>query len=232
MTDAILARRPDAIFVNSESSEYCQACCPDPRDRAHCRFENERRFLPARPDLRASRSATRMRGHLRDHGMVTRRSMPGSGAEGSGALDPRRRLLRMERAADRQPGPPARARRTVRLVRDREPILRALPAPDDAYRDQPHGRLGRPALAVAAVAQRPAAAHAGVPLVGFTWYSLTDQVDWDIALSRAIGNVEPGRPVRPQPRPAQRRPDLQEADRDAPRQAGVQILPGAEKVMA
>jgi hypothetical protein len=32
---------------------------------------------------------------------------------------------------------------------------------------------------------------AGVPLVGFTWYSLTDQVDWDIALTQAVGNVSP-----------------------------------------
>ncbi len=31
----------------------------------------------------------------------------------------------------------------------------------------------------------------GVPLVGFTWYSLTDQIDWDIGLSRAVGNVDP-----------------------------------------
>ena len=31
----------------------------------------------------------------------------------------------------------------------------------------------------------------GVPLVGFTWYSLTDQVDWDIALARPLGKVDP-----------------------------------------
>jgi hypothetical protein len=30
-----------------------------------------------------------------------------------------------------------------------------------------------------------------VPLVGFTWYSLTDQIDWGIGLSRSIGNVDP-----------------------------------------
>jgi hypothetical protein len=29
----------------------------------------------------------------------------------------------------------------------------------------------------------------GVPLVGFTWYSLTDQVDWDSALRVNNGNV-------------------------------------------
>ena len=31
----------------------------------------------------------------------------------------------------------------------------------------------------------------GVPIVGFTWYSLTDQVDWDSALCRNNGNVNP-----------------------------------------
>jgi hypothetical protein len=30
-----------------------------------------------------------------------------------------------------------------------------------------------------------------VPVVGFTWYSLTDQVDWDIALREPLGNVNP-----------------------------------------
>ena len=31
----------------------------------------------------------------------------------------------------------------------------------------------------------------GVPIVGFTWYSLTDQVDWDIALREDKGTVNP-----------------------------------------
>ncbi len=31
----------------------------------------------------------------------------------------------------------------------------------------------------------------GVPIVGFTWYSLTDQVDWDSALRETNGNVNP-----------------------------------------
>jgi len=33
--------------------------------------------------------------------------------------------------------------------------------------------------------------RSGVPIVGFTWYSLTDQVDWDIALREPLGNVNP-----------------------------------------
>jgi hypothetical protein len=31
----------------------------------------------------------------------------------------------------------------------------------------------------------------GIPIVGFTWYSLTDQVDWDNALREARGVVNP-----------------------------------------
>ncbi len=31
----------------------------------------------------------------------------------------------------------------------------------------------------------------GIPIVGFTWYSLTDQVDWDTALREHNGNVNP-----------------------------------------
>jgi hypothetical protein len=31
----------------------------------------------------------------------------------------------------------------------------------------------------------------GMPIVGFTWYSLTDQVDWDTALREDNGHVNP-----------------------------------------
>ena len=31
----------------------------------------------------------------------------------------------------------------------------------------------------------------GIPIVGFTWYSLTDQVDWDTALREDNGRVNP-----------------------------------------
>ncbi len=33
--------------------------------------------------------------------------------------------------------------------------------------------------------------YSGVPILGFTWYSLTDQVDWDTALRENNGNVNP-----------------------------------------
>ena len=31
----------------------------------------------------------------------------------------------------------------------------------------------------------------GIPIVGFTWYSLTDQVDWDVALRENNGTINP-----------------------------------------
>jgi beta-glucosidase/6-phospho-beta-glucosidase/beta-galactosidase len=32
---------------------------------------------------------------------------------------------------------------------------------------------------------------ADVPIIGFTWYSLTDQIDWDRAIERPLGVVDP-----------------------------------------
>ena len=31
----------------------------------------------------------------------------------------------------------------------------------------------------------------GIPIVGFTWYSLTDQIDWDTQLREQNGNLNP-----------------------------------------
>jgi beta-glucosidase/6-phospho-beta-glucosidase/beta-galactosidase len=31
----------------------------------------------------------------------------------------------------------------------------------------------------------------GIPIMGFTWYSLTDQIDWDVALRESRGTVNP-----------------------------------------
>ena len=39
--------------------------------------------------------------------------------------------------------------------------------------------------------ERPPPANVGILTVGFTWYSLTDQVDWETALREKNGNVNP-----------------------------------------
>ena len=68
MTDAILERRPDAIFINSESSEFYQPCCPDPEIQQRAELENERRFLPL--DLIfAHELSDKMKDYVRDNGM-------------------------------------------------------------------------------------------------------------------------------------------------------------------
>ena len=53
----------------------------------------------------------------------------------------------------------------------------------------------------------------GIPIVGFTWYSLTDQVDWDTRAARGQRPRQPARPVRPRPQDPAGRRGLQAADR-------------------
>src|SRR5205823_1639695 len=68
MTGAILSTRPDAVLINSESSEFYQPCCPDDDIERTAAFENERRFLPL--DLIYSHDVSpHMRDYLREHGV-------------------------------------------------------------------------------------------------------------------------------------------------------------------
>ena len=156
MMQAIAEERPDAVFVNSESGEFYQPCCPDPEIRRIAAFENERRFLPldllyARPVHESTcapiSSSTACRAE--EYAWFMAQDVRSRAILGC-------RLLRVEREAHRQPGACASARRAVRLVCHRRPVLPALSAADDAYRDQPHGCPRRAALALAAVAQCPA----------------------------------------------------------------------------
>ena len=67
----------------------------------------------------------------------------------------------------------------------------------------------------------------GVPVVGFTWYSLQDQVDWGIAMSKAEGNILPVGlfDLNRDPRPvAQAYKHLIEEFRDEPLLAGEDLL--------
>jgi beta-glucosidase/6-phospho-beta-glucosidase/beta-galactosidase len=190
MTDAILAVRPDAIFVNSESSEFCQACCPDPEIQRIAEFENERRFLPL--DLIYGHPISEgMRRHLRESGI--------SDADYAGVTAhevPRRSIIGVdyyewnERLIDSEGHPRALGELFGWYViashyydRYQRPMMHtetnrmdASDGPRWLWRQWHNVQLLR---------------SAGVPLVGFTWYSLTDQIDWDIALGRAVGSVDP-----------------------------------------
>lgn len=190
MTDAILAVRKDAVFVNSESSEFCQPCCPDPHVEQVARFENERRFLPL--DLiYAHEVSPEMRGYLRDQGMSDEQYLAFMRRE-----VPRRSIIGLdyyewnERLIDRDGHAKAlgelfgwsviarqywdRYRRT--LMHTETNRLDAADAPRWLWRQWHNVQLMR---------------STGVPLVGFTWYSLADQVDWNSGVTEAIGAIHP-----------------------------------------
>jgi beta-glucosidase/6-phospho-beta-glucosidase/beta-galactosidase len=187
---AIARVRPDAIFVNSESTEFYQACCPEPAIRRVAEFENERRFIgldllyavPVRADTYA---------YLLDHGM------PREEYEWFMSQDVgRRAILGLD------------------YYEWNEKLINSDGRPENlgelfgwyVIASQYHERYRRPLMHTET--NTPDAAEApgwlwrqwhnvqlirrnGVPVVGFTWYSLQDQVDWANGLRTAEGNVFP-----------------------------------------
>ena len=189
MSDAILRARPDAVFINSESSEFYQPCCPDPDIQDRAELENERRFLPL-DLLYAHEVSGRMLKCINEFGRSEeyRRFLARE--------VPRRTILGVdyyewnEKLIDQQGRKRAlgelfgwyvianqyweRYRRTMMHTETNR--IDASDAPRWLWRQWHNVQLLR---------------HAGVPLVGFTWYTVTDQVDWGIALREAIGRVDP-----------------------------------------
>jgi beta-glucosidase/6-phospho-beta-glucosidase/beta-galactosidase len=190
MSDALLERRPDAILINGESSEFYQPCCPDPEIEKIAKAANERRFLPL--DLIfAHKLSPDMHELLYAQGISTadiekreRRKVPRRSILGVDYYEWNERLI------DRE----GHARALGELFgwyviasqywqRYRRPMMHTETNKMDA-----HGAarwLWRQWHNVQLLAK------SGVPLVGFTWYSLTDQIDWSIGIAEAIGLVYP-----------------------------------------
>jgi len=190
MSDAILERRADAVFINSESSEFYQPCCPDPHVRQVAQAANERRFLPL--DLiYAHPLAPRM------HDLLLQQGVSQQDIDRLGSREvPRRSILGVdyyewnERLIDSHGQALALGELFGWYViasqyweRYRRPMMHtetnkmdAAGAPQWLWRQWHNVQLLR---------------QSGVPLVGFTWYSLTDQIDWSIAMSEALGIVYP-----------------------------------------
>jgi hypothetical protein len=190
MTNAILAVRPDAIFINSESSEFYQPCCPDEGIQGTAQFENERRFLPL--DLIYSHDvSSHMRDYLREHGVSDEQygwfmasKPPRRAALGLDYYEWNERLVSQDRRA-RALGELfgwyviasqywERYRRT--LMHTETNRQDADDAPRWLWRQWHNVQLLR--------------GH-GVPIIGFTWYSLTDQVDWNRGMEEPLGVVDP-----------------------------------------
>ncbi len=190
MGDAILKRRKDAILINSESSEFYQPCCPDPHVQEIARAANERRFLPL--DLIFAHPLSKPM-----HDLLCAQGISPDDIEKRGKRKvPRRSILGVdyyewnERLIDRQ----GHARALGELFgwyviadqywrRYRRPMMHTETNKMDA--DGAPRWLWRQWHNVQLLAK------SGVPLVGFTWYSLTDQIDWSIALAEPIGLVYP-----------------------------------------
>jgi beta-glucosidase/6-phospho-beta-glucosidase/beta-galactosidase len=187
--ETILAHRPDALFIQSESSEYFHAVSP--AAIAPAEMLNQQRFLSL--DLNYGRRVdSGMYEFLLDNGMTRdeyhfflgRRPAPLC-VMGSDYYVTNEHLVEAER-------PDPLRRRHLRLRRDHPAVSRPLPDPGDAHRDQP-GRGPHGDEAVMWLRKQWANAlrirNAGIPMLGFTWYSLTDQVDWDTALREENGHV-------------------------------------------
>jgi beta-glucosidase/6-phospho-beta-glucosidase/beta-galactosidase len=187
----ILKRRPDAIFIQSESSEYFHADSPAAIGPAE--IMNAMRFLSL--DLNYGRRIdSEMYEYLLDNGMTKEeyhfflkhrlkqhcilgndyymtnehRVFADGHSEASGEVFGYSEITRQYYNRYRLP------------VMHTETNLREGPTGQEAVQ-----WLWKEWANVLRLR------NIGIPTVGFTWYSLTDQVDWDTALREQNGNVNP-----------------------------------------
>jgi beta-glucosidase/6-phospho-beta-glucosidase/beta-galactosidase len=190
MMQAILRARCDAIFVNSESSEFYQPCCPDKEIQRIANFENQRRFIAM--DLLYHKQV-----HADVYAYLIDNGMPREEYEWFMAQDVCKRAVLgidyyewNEKLINSDGHPEAlgelfgwyvvtqqyfdRYRRPVMHTETNTPD--AEEAPNWLWRQWHNVQLIR---------------NNGIPVLGFTWYSLQDQIDWNIGLGKALGNVFP-----------------------------------------
>jgi hypothetical protein len=188
---AILEIRPDAIFIQSESSEYFHA--EGPRVIRHAELLNARRFLSL--DLNyARRVNSEMYEFLLDNGMTReeyhffmRSNLKHHCIMGNDYYVTNEHRVRAD-GSTCAAGEIFGYNEITRQYYDRYrlPVMHT----ETNMKEGPTGNepvdwLWKQWANVLRVR------NSGVPIVGFTWYSLTDQVDWDTALREDNGNVNP-----------------------------------------
>jgi len=190
MTARIKAVQPKAIIINSESSEFFQPCCPDEHVQSIARFENERRFIPL--DLYCGHEITpETKTYLFDNGLT----------------EEEYKWFQEHRDCDRLILGVDYYEWNEKLINSKGFITNLgelfgwyviTKQYYDRYRlpmmhtetntfnaDAAPGWLWRQWHNIQLIRKER------IPVVGFTWYSLLDQVDWDIALTAPNGNVNP-----------------------------------------
>lgn len=182
---AILRIQPDATFIQSESSEYFHAV--DPPAMPLARFLNQKRFLSLDLTYGYPLNAT-MYNYLINNGMThdefkwfTDNQVKGRCVMGNDYYVTNEHLVHADghtQASGEIFGYyviTAQYYRRYRLpIMHTETNIR-MPASVEWLLKQ--------------WANVHRLKHDGIPVIGFTWYSLTDQVDWDSALRNDAGNV-------------------------------------------
>jgi beta-glucosidase/6-phospho-beta-glucosidase/beta-galactosidase len=187
----ILKRRPDAIFIQSESSEYFHADSPAAIGPAE--IMNARRFLSL--DLNYGRRVdSEMYEYLMDNGMTKEEyhfflhnRLKQHCILGNDYYMTNEHRVHADGLTEAS-GEVFGYTEITRQYYDRYrlPVMHT-------ETNMKEGPLGTEAVQWlwkewASVLRLR---NDGIPTVGFTWYSLTDQVDWDTALREQNGNVNP-----------------------------------------
>ena len=226
MMQQILIAKPDAIFINSESSEFYQPCCPYSDIQHIADFENQRRFI-ALDLLYGVQVRADIFAYLIDCCMLPEeyewfmsQNIGNRAILGLDYYEWNEKLINND-------GKPEMLGELFGwyviadqyFKRYRRPIMHTETNTPDA--EEAPNWLWRQWHNVRLIRQN------GVPVVGFTWYSLQEQVDWNIGLSQALGNVFPVGlyDLNRDPRPvAQAYKYLIKMYKDEPLLAGTEVL--------
>ncbi|MFN3647981.1 MAG: family 1 glycosylhydrolase [Armatimonadota bacterium] len=186
----ILRVRPDAIFIQSESAEYFHLGCADPEMVRRAEWENERRFLSF--DLLYSvPPSTELGLYLLDHGMpreelqwFMRHELSDRIVMGNDYYQTNEHIVAP--GGDIRPAGEVFGWSVITrqyFDRYRRPVMHTETNVRDV--DQAPRWLWKEFFNVRDLRRQ------GVPVIGFTWYSLVDQVDWDSGLALNRGVVNP-----------------------------------------
>ena len=190
---AILEVRPDAIFIQSESTEAFHAECP--AALPHAEHRNAERFLTL--DLNYGRQvSSSMYEYLLDNGMPREeyhfflRAAPALKPHcvmGNDWYATNEHVITGD-GSSRWAGEVFGYDTVTRdyVARYQLPVMHTETNMDEGPRgDESEHWLWKQWAGLMRLRRE------GIPVLGFTWYSLTDQVDWDSALRERNGRVNP-----------------------------------------
>jgi len=185
---SIARHRPDAIFVTAESAEYTHEVCADPS--VETRLANKLRFV-ALDLLYAVPPDAEVCLYLMDNGLTReeydwkmRGEPPGYQVMGNDYYGRNERIVLPDRSVLTSDDVLGWYQITRRYVdRYRKPVMHTETNTFEV--DKAPAWLWKQWINVLQMRAD------GVPVLGFTWYSLTDQIDWDVQLAKKNGTVNP-----------------------------------------